>query len=148
MKRCLRTGGKQTSLQSSKRARRRTLVLVNYSNDRTISLTSIPGKVMEQLILGAVSRHIKDKRVIRDSQHGFTKRKSCLINLIAFYEDITRWINNGKAVDVVYLDFSKAPDTHSILTAKLRKYGLDSSEVDCELAARKKPESCGQWDRV
>ena len=117
----------------------------NYS---LVCLTSIPGKVMEQLILGAVSRHIKDKRVIRDSQHGFTKRKSCLINLIAFYEDITRWINNGKAVDVVYLDFTKAPDTHSILTAKLRKYGLDSSEVDCELAARKKPESCGQWDRV
>ena len=47
----------------------------NYS---LVCLTSIPGKVMEQLILGAVSRHIKDYRFIRGSQHGFAKGKSCL----------------------------------------------------------------------
>ncbi|KFP08524.1 hypothetical protein N300_08319, partial [Calypte anna] len=33
----------------------------NYS---PVSLTSIPEKVMEQLILDTVSRHIKDKRLI------------------------------------------------------------------------------------
>ena len=94
---------------------------------RLISLTFIPGKVMEKLILGTASRHITDKRVIRGSQHGFTKGKSCLTNLIAFYEEVTRWVDDGKAVDVVYLDFSRAFDTvsHSILAAKLRKCGLD-----------------------
>ena len=69
-------------------------------NYRLVSLISIPGKVIEQLILGVVCSHIKDKRVIRGSQHGFTKGKSYLTNLIAFYEDITRWINDGKAVTV------------------------------------------------
>ncbi|KFP89616.1 hypothetical protein N311_11000, partial [Apaloderma vittatum] len=34
------------------------------SNYRLGSLTSIPGKVMEHLILGTVSGHIKDKKVI------------------------------------------------------------------------------------
>ena len=94
---------------------------------RLISLTSIPGKVMEKLILGTASRHIKDKRVIRGSQQGCTKGKSCLTNLIAFYEEVTRWVDDGKAVDVVYLDFSRAFDTvsHGILAAKLRKCGLD-----------------------
>ena len=50
-----------------------------------------------------------------------------MINLIAFYEEITRWIDDGKAVDVVYLDFRRAFGTfsHSILAAKLRKRGLD-----------------------
>jgi len=44
-------------------------------NYRTIGLTLIPRKVMEQLILEATSRHIKDEKIIRNSQHGSTKRK-------------------------------------------------------------------------
>jgi len=40
---------------------------------------------------------------------------------------MTGWVDEGRAVDVVYLDFSKAFDTisHNILIGKLRKCGLD-----------------------
>uniref|UniRef100_A0A8B9PKM6 Reverse transcriptase domain-containing protein n=1 Tax=Apteryx owenii TaxID=8824 RepID=A0A8B9PKM6_APTOW len=100
-------------------------------NYRPVSLTSIPGKVMEQLILNAISKHVEEKKVIRSSQHAFTKEKSCFTNLIAFYAGMTGWVDEGRAVDVVYLDFSKAFDTvpHNILIGKLRKRGLDEWTV-------------------
>jgi len=86
---------------------------------------------MEKLILDIISKQVEKKKVIRSSQHGFTKGKSCLINLIAFYNGMTGWVDEGRAVDVVYLDFSKAFDTvsHNTLTGKLRKHGLDEWTV-------------------
>lgn len=53
---------------------------------------------------------------------GFTKAKSCLTNLVAFYDVITGWADEGK-YNIVYIDFRKAFNTvsHDVLVGKLRK---------------------------
>ena len=38
-------------------------------------------------------------------------RLTCMSRVISFYDPVTRLVDEGKAVDVVYLDFSKAFDT-------------------------------------
>ena len=94
---------------------------------RPISLTTMPRRVMERIISGAIMDQLKVNQGIRPSQHGFTNDRSCLTNLISFYDKVTHLVDEGKAVDVVYLDFSKAFDTvpHNILMEKPATHGLD-----------------------
>uniref|UniRef100_K7F0M3 Reverse transcriptase domain-containing protein n=1 Tax=Pelodiscus sinensis TaxID=13735 RepID=K7F0M3_PELSI len=86
---------------------------------------------MEQVIKEIICKHLKGGKVIGNSQHGFVKNKSCQINLIAFSYRITSLVDKGEAVDVVFLDFSKAFDmvSHDILINKLGKYNLDGATI-------------------
>jgi len=69
---------------------------------------------------------------MRPSQHGFMKGRSCLTSLITLYDQVTCLLDEGKAVDVIYLVFSKTfdPTSHSILLEKLAAQDLRSTAVN------------------
>lgn len=57
----------------------------DLGNCTSVSLISILGKIMEQILLEAISKHSKNKKVTKRSQYGFMKSKISMTNLIAFY---------------------------------------------------------------
>ena len=74
---------------------------------------------------------ITDK-LINPSQHGFLKARSCLTNLLRFFEEINKWIDEGSPVYVIYLDFQKAFDkvSHQRLILKLKSHGMGNSIIN------------------
>lgn len=63
---------------------------------------------MEKILLENILKHMKGKKVIRSSQHAFYKGKSCLVNLIAFYNEVPSLVDEGVPGDVVFMDISNA----------------------------------------
>lgn len=97
----MKTGGKQITFFTRGMKK-------NPGIYRLVSLTSVPGKAMAQLILETTSRHVKDKNIIRKTLRGFTKQKSHLTCLLCFYDAMTGLIDEERTMDIAFLNFSKS----------------------------------------
>ncbi|KAK4833057.1 hypothetical protein QYF61_027719 [Mycteria americana] len=108
-----------------------------------VSITPAPRKIMEKILLGTIEKHLKNNAILRHSQHGFTKRKSCLTDLITFYDKVTRLMVEGKvAFDTVF---------HSILLDKLSNCEMSRYTVCVqggELAEGQGSKCCSEWGYI
>jgi hypothetical protein len=95
-------------------------------NYRPVSLTSVCCKLLEGLMKTAIMRHLEVNNLVNPSQHGFMAGRSCCTNLLEFMEEVTRAVDEGVPVDVIYLDFAKAFDKvpKERLLEKLRAHGV------------------------
>ena len=97
---------------------------VNY---RPVSLTCICSKLMEHIVVSQIAKHLDRHRILDPNQHGFRKGLSCETQLIQFVQELHSNTAQGKQVDAIVMDFSKAFDkvAHSRLLYKLDKYGIE-----------------------
>ena len=95
---------------------------VNY---RPVNLTSSVCKIMERVLKKPIEEHM-EKHVLKNSQHGFRSGRSPQTNLIEFMDKVTKWIDEGKSVDILYFDLSKAFDKvdHGRLEKKMEAAGI------------------------
>ena len=98
----------------------------NPGNYRPISLTSVVCKLMKSILRDKIVEFLEKNNIIRDSQHGFRNRSSCLTNLLDFLHNIYEMYEEGRAVDIIYLDFQKAFDKvpHRKLLNKVESHGI------------------------
>ena len=95
-------------------------------NYRPVALTSHLIKVFEKVVRKKIVTFLQEHNLFNSSQHGFLEGRSCLSQLLCHFDRITSELENGRGVDVVYLDFAKAFDKvdHGITLRKISDLGI------------------------
>ena len=79
-----------------------------------------------------MTSHIESNKLMSDSQHGFRAGRSVQTNMIEFLNTTTKWLDEGRSFDIIYLDFAKAFDKvcHRRLLVKLEEWGVTGDVLE------------------
>ena len=93
------------------------------SNYRPVALTSVLCKVLERAVSSAISEHVTNFGLLSSNQHGFTKNRSCVTQLVNVMHEWASTLDRPRPprIDAVFMDMSKAFDRmpHGVLLEKL-----------------------------
>ena len=108
----------------------------NPANYRPVALTSHIIKMFERVIRRRLVKHLEENNLLPEGQHGFRSKRSCLTQLLSYWDGILEQLEEGKGVDAVYTDFAKAFDKceTGVLLHRLKECGV-RGKVGCWLAA-------------
>ena len=96
------------------------------ANYRPVALTSHLVKLFERVVRKSIVVHLEDNNLLPDGQHGFRAKRSCLTQLLSYWDNILDLVEKGKGVDAVYTDFAKAFDKceTGVLLHRLKDCGI------------------------
>lgn len=97
----------------------------DVGNYRPVSLTSVRGKVMEEIILQAITECVQGKQGTRPSQGGFMKGRFCLTNLISSYDKVTQCMREKLWMLSAWTLEKPLAVSQSILLKNLAAHALD-----------------------
>ena len=100
---------------------------LDVNNYRPISLCCVSCKTMESIMNESLRSHLQTHNLISGKQHGFSKGKSCLTQLLHCKNSWVNSLDKKQCIDVIFIDFSKAFDSvvHKKLISRLRVAGID-----------------------
>ena len=76
-------------------------------NYRPISLTCIPCKLLEHIVVSHIMKYCEKHKILREEQHGFRSVHSCESQLLGFVDEVTEELEGGHQMDLLVKDFSK-----------------------------------------
>eukprot|EP00061_Rhincodon_typus_P012852 g38853.t1 len=62
---------------------------------------------LEPIVKDEISEYLEVHSKIGQSQYGFINGRSCLTNLLEFFEEVTSRLDKGEPIEVTYSDFQK-----------------------------------------
>lgn len=96
----------KSNMHTSKKIKKKDL-----SNYWTVGLTLVLEKVIHQIFLETIYRDKQDKKLTENSQCAFSKGKLHLVSAVHFSDGLTNFMEERRAVTILYFDISKVFDT-------------------------------------
>ena len=101
-------------------------------NYRPVSITSVPCKKMEKIIVESMQKYLETNAIMSSHQFGFRSGRSTMEQLLLVYEHVAEYVDKGNVMDVILFDYSKAFDVvcHQVLLRKLSCIGIDGQLLE------------------